>query len=208
MTAPEPPPTRWARASGDKGGYADRFAELVATGGDVEGEARLADALLPRAGRVLDVGAGMGRVTASLRARGHQVVGIEPDAALRDQAERTYPGIALVAADVLAFDPEQLPTDQPRRYDLLVCVGNLLTFLAEDTEREVLTRLGAWCAPEGRLLAGFHLDPRPDAARDYAPEEFVADATATGWRVDLRLGSFDLRPAGAEYATWVLSREV
>ena len=53
-----PPPTRWALAGPDAAaGFGRKFAELVASGQDVDGEARLADTLLPRGGRVLDVGA-------------------------------------------------------------------------------------------------------------------------------------------------------
>lgn len=200
-----PPATRWALARGDKGGYAANFARLVAAGEDVDGEARLADVLLPRGGAVLDVGAGMGRVTAALRARGHRVVGIEPDVALVDQAEATYPGLGLLPLDVLAFDPAALPADAPRRYDLVVLVGNVLTFLAEGTERAVLARVASWLAPGGRVLAGFHLDPRPPAARHWPVEELARDAEAVGLRLVQHHGSYRLEPPDPAYAVVVLA---
>ena len=81
--------TRWERARADEraqgaGGYGAHFARLIAEGVDVEGEARLADALAPREARILDAGSGMGRVGAALAARGHHVVGVDfdPDALL------------------------------------------------------------------------------------------------------------------------------
>ena len=77
-----PPPTRWARAGSENAGYAATFGGLVADGADVDGEARLADALAPRGARILDVGSGMGRVAAALARRGHDVVAVEPDPAL------------------------------------------------------------------------------------------------------------------------------
>lgn len=199
---PAPPPTRWATAGPARGGYAENFARLVADGADVDGEARLADAMLPRGARVLDVGSGMGRVAAALRARGHDVVAVEPDPELVAQSRRTYPDVEVVEADVLALSPDDVGT-----FDLVVAVGNVLVFLAEGTERDVLTRVRSLLAPGGRVLAGYHLRGGPAAARHYPPEELVADAAAAGLRVDQRLGSYELHPANDEYAVWVLSAD-
>lgn len=203
-----PPPTRWARARSAHESYARTFGHLVAEGADVDGEARLADALVPRQARVLDVGSGMGRVAQALVRRGHDVVALEPDAALVAQSRATYPDLDVVAADVLALDADLLAArGRPVEFDLVVCVGNVLVFLAEDTERQVLARLASLLAPGGRVLAGFHLSGAPAGARHYPPEELVADAAAAGLRVDLRAGSYDLRPANDEYAVWLLSRD-
>lgn len=197
------PPTRWSLAGPEAAqGFGRKFAELVATGQDVDGEARLADTLLPRGGRVLDVGAGMGRVTAALTARGHRVVGLEPDGALVEQARATYDGIELLHGDVLELG-EGLLAEQ--LFDLVVVVGNVMVFLAEGTERQVLSLLRSRLAPGGRVLVGFHLVGGPEHARSYPPEEFVADVEASGLRVDARFGSYELHPAGDEYAVWVLS---
>ncbi|MBV9919665.1 MAG: hypothetical protein JOY78_02255, partial [Pseudonocardia sp.] len=88
--------TRWEQARDEEraagqGGYGAHFARLIDEGVDIEGEARLADALAPRGARILDAGSGMGRVGASLVARGHQVVGVDFDAEILDQSRRTYP---------------------------------------------------------------------------------------------------------------------
>lgn len=199
-------PTRWELAGDAVSGYGRRFAQLVAEGADVDGEARLADAMAPRGARILDAGAGMGRVAAALAARGHHVVAAEPDPALVAQAEATYPGLDVVPADILGLTPELLEgRGAPTAFDLIVCVGNVLVFLAEGTERAVLARLRELLAPGGRILAGFHLAGGPDAARRYPPEEFVSDVEAAGLRVDARFGTYELHPPSEEYAVWLLS---
>ncbi len=199
-------PTRWELAGEAVAGYGQRFAQLVAAGVDVEGEARLADAIAPRGARILDAGAGMGRVAAALAARGHQVIAAEPDPALVAQAAATYPGLRVVPTDILALTPELLEAHGgPSAFDVIVCVGNVLVFLAEDTERAVLARLRELLAPGGRILAGFHLVGGPESARRYRPEEFVADAEAAGLLIDARFGTYELHPPSEEYAVWLLS---
>lgn len=200
MTDPSrsPEPTRWARAGASVRFYGETFARLVESGEDVEGEARLADALTPRGARILDVGSGMGRIAAALSARGHSVTAIEPDPALVEQSRRTYPQLEVSEADVLVFETDA-------RFDLVVLVGNVMVYLADGTEREVLTKVRSLLAPRGRALIGFHLSGGPATARAYPVEEFHDDVAAAGLVVDHRFGSYELHPAGEEYAVWVLS---
>lgn len=192
-------PTRW-QESGFSASYGRRFAELVAAGEDVDGEARLADALLPRGARVLDAGAGMGRVAAALLRRGHDVLSIEPDKALVRQARETYPGLPIEERDILSLGPED------GLFDLVVCVGNVVVYLAEGTERAALGAMRDVLGENGRILIGFHLEGRPPNARDYTVAEFEADLSAVGLRVDLRAGSYELHPANDDYGVWILSR--
>jgi len=200
-------PTRWALAAAGTTRYASTFADLVSRGVDVDGEARLADAIAPRGARILDAGSGMGRVAAALASRGHQVVAAEPDPALVEQSLRTYPDLPVVPLDTLSLTPEALTAhDAPTEFDVVVCVGNVMIYLAEDSEVAVLTRLRELLAPGGRILVGFHLTEGPSNARVYLPDEFVADAAKAGLRVDLRAGSYELHPANDEYAVWLLSR--
>ena len=194
------PRTRWELAGDGNRGYGEKFGRLVAEGADVDGEARLADTLVSRGARILDVGSGMGRVSAALVARGHDVVAVEPDAALVAQCRATYPGLEVQHADVLAASLEGT-------FDLVVAVGNVMVFLAPDTERAVLARLRTLLAPGGRVLVGFHPVDGPATARDYPDAEFVADATASGLRVDARFGSYELHPPSHEYAVWLLARD-
>ena len=51
--------------------YAKRWDDMVAEGVDIDGEARLIDAMAPRGARILDAGCGQGRTGAYLHERGH-----------------------------------------------------------------------------------------------------------------------------------------
>lgn len=202
------PPTRWELGGPANEGYGRKFGELVASGEDVDGEARLADTLLPRRGRVLDVGSGMGRVAAALSARGHDVVAVEPDPVLAEQSRRTYPDLEVLPLDARALAADALAHHgRPTSFDLAVLVGNVMVFLAERTEREVLRRVRDLLAPGGRVLVGFHLQGGPPTARRYPADEFVADVEASGLRVRLRAGSYELHPPDDGYGVWVLSRD-
>ncbi|SEL78937.1 class I SAM-dependent methyltransferase [Streptacidiphilus jiangxiensis] len=192
-------PTRWQEA-GASGNFGKRFAELIAAGKDVDGEARLADALLPRGARVLDAGAGMGRVAAALVQREHDVVAIEPDGALVEQARETYPGLPIEERNILDLSPDDGP------FDLVVCVGNVIVYLAEGTERTALAAMRDVLGERGRILVGFHLQDPPPHARVYTAAEFEADVASVGLRVDLRAGSYELHPANDTYGVWILSR--
>lgn len=196
--------TRWEVSANDS--YGPTFDRLVREGADVHGEARLADVLLPRGGTVLDAGSGMGRVAAELSARGHRVTAVEKDPGLVEQSRATYPDLPVLVADLADLTPERL-NDQgaPAAYDLVVAVGNVLVYLAEDTERVVLGNLAALLAEGGRILVGFHPEAGPKGARGYAPEEFVADAEAAGLHVVHRFGTYDLAPPAEDYCVWVLS---
>ena len=62
VSEPEPIPPDPLGADRDRpdSGYAGVFEGLIDRGEDIDGEARLADVLAPRAARILDAGAGMG----------------------------------------------------------------------------------------------------------------------------------------------------
>ena len=197
------PPTRWesTRVGQDWTDYAERFARLHAEGADVDGEARLLDALLPRAASVLDGGCGTGRVTAALHARGHRAVGVDRDAGLVEIARRRYPGARYVCSDLLVLTPELLgAAGAPQVFDLIALPGNVMVFLAPGTERRLLARLLTMCVPGGRLVAGFATD------REYTVGELDDDACATGWRMEGRYATWQLDPFtdGAQWAVTVL----
>ncbi len=195
------PPTRWELAGEANRGYGRHFADSVARGVDVDGEARFLDAMAARGSRILDVGSGMGRVAAALRARGHDVVATEPDAALREQSRATYPDLEVLPHEALALDPDEVGT-----FDVVALVGNVMVYVAEDTERRVLARVRDLLAPEGRAAIGFHLSGVKAGSRAYPADEFVADAAAAGLRVVHRFGSYELHEPNDEYAVWVLAR--
>ncbi|WP_207769257.1 class I SAM-dependent methyltransferase [Nocardioides currus] len=194
------PPTRWELVGEGNRGYGQHFAALVADGADITGEARLADALVPRHARILDVGSGMGRIAAALAARGHDVVATEPDPALREQSRSTYADLPVLPHEALAIPPLE-------PFDLVVVVGNVLVYLGEDTERDVLAHLRSLLAPGGRILAGFELASTKNGSRTYPADEFVADVEAAGLGVVWRFGSYELHPPDDDYAVWVLSAD-
>jgi SAM-dependent methyltransferase len=191
-------PTRWVTETKPDHSqwYVDRFRRLAAEGADLAGEARLLDAMVPPGARILDAGCGTGRVGAALADRGHTVVGVDADPVLVEAARADHPGPTWLVADLAELD---LPGDP---FDAAVVAGNVMTFLAPGTEREVLRRLAAHLRPDGVLVVGFGTD------RGYPVADFDADATATGLRREHRFATWDLRPwrDDADFAVTVLRR--
>ncbi|MGY1807629.1 class I SAM-dependent methyltransferase [Blastococcus sp. SYSU D00669] len=184
----------WVRITqqdpGHSAAYVQRFRDMAAAGADLGGEARLVDALVPRASRILDAGCGPGRVGAVLHAAGHEVVGVDVDPVLIAAAEEDHPGPTWLVGDLAELD---LPARGiPAEFDAIVCAGNVMTFLAPTTRRQVLARLRAHVAPSGRAAIGF------GGGRGYDFAEFLADAAAAGWAQDLLLSTWDLRPFPGE----------
>lgn len=162
--------------------YIERFRAMAAKGTDLDGEARLVDAMAPRGARILDAGCGPGRVGGALHRAGHEVVGVDLDPALVAAAEEDHPGPTWLVADLAELD---LPGDG---FDVIVCAGNVMTFLDPATRRPVLDGFRRHLRADGRAVVGF------GAGRDYGFEEFFADVGAAGLEVQLRLGTWDLRP--------------
>ncbi|MGR7024539.1 class I SAM-dependent methyltransferase [Geodermatophilus sp. URMC 62] len=190
-------PSAWVRMTeadpGHSAAYVERFRRLAAGGTDIVGEARLVDAMLPRAARVLDAGCGPGRVGGHLARAGHDVVGVDVDPVLIAAAEQDHPGPRWLVGDLAELD-------LPDRFDAIVCAGNVVAFLAPSTRREVLRRFRAHLAPSGRAVVGF------GAGRDYAFDDFLADARAAGLEPDLLLSSWHLHPftAASDFLVAVL----
>lgn len=183
-------PTRWEQKTAVNPShstwYVERFRAMAAQGADLAGEARLVDAMVPRGARILDAGSGPGRVGAELAARGHTVVGVDVDPVLIEAAEADHPGSTWLVGDVAELDLPAAGIAEP--FDLIVCAGNVVTFLAPGTEVEVLRRFRAHLAPGGRVVVGF------GAGRGYAFDAFFADAAEAGLEVQLKLSTWDLRP--------------
>ena len=169
--------------------YIERFRNMAAEGRDLDGEARFVDAMVPRGARILDAGCGPGRVGGRLAALGHHVVGVDIDPELIAAAEADHPGATWLAQDLSVLDLAADGISTP--FDVIVSAGNVMTFLDPATRCDVLGRLLAHLAPEGRLVVGFGAD------RGYEFEAFFADAASVGLSDDVRLSSWDLRPFGA-----------
>jgi len=171
--------------------YIERFRTMARDGADLAGEARLIDAMVPRGARILDAGCGAGRVGGRLAALGHRVTGVDLDPELIAAAEQDYPGPDWHVGDLAELE-------LPDRFDVIVCAGNVMTFVAPDTRGEILKRMRAHLGEQGRVVIGFGAD------RGYAFEEFLADAAAAGLTPDVLLGTWDLRPFGPD-ATFLVA---
>lgn len=166
--------------------YVERFRAMVRNGEDIAGESRLADTMAPRGADILDAGCGPGRVGGALWAAGHQVVGIDGDPTLIEAAEHDYPGPRWLVGDLAELDLPARGITAP--FEVIICAGNVMPFLAPSTRGAVLTRLRRHLATDGRIAIGF------GAGRGYPFDDFFDDAAASGLVADLTLSSWDLRP--------------
>lgn len=181
--------------------YVERFRTMAAEGSDLDGEARLVDAMVPPESRILDAGCGPGRTGGALHRRGHDVVGVDVDPVLIEAAEHDHPGPTWLVADLAELDlPSRGVFDG---FDVIVGAGNVMAFLAPSTRRTVLVRLAAHLRGNGRIVVGF------GSGRDYGFEDFRADVAAAGLIIDLELSTWDLRPFTAEsdFMVAVMSKE-
>ena len=189
---------RWftAHGEGHADWYVERFRRMAAEGADLVGEARLVDAMLPRHSRILDAGCGPGRIAGELHARGHEVVGVDVDPALIAAAEVDHPGPQYAVADLASLDLGGEP------FDAAVLAGNVLVFVAPDSEPEVLRRVAAHVRPDGFVITGFGTE------RGYPLEAFDAHSAAAGLVLEHRFATWDLRPwqDGAPWAVTVLRK--
>jgi len=172
--------------------YAERFIKLAAAGHDIDGEARLIDALASRACRILDAGCGTGRVAAALAARGHEVLGVDLDPALIAAGLQQYPGLPLAELDLLSLSPAL------GAFDLIVSAGNVMVYLTPGTERAVLAAMASVLKPGGRAVFGFATD------RSYTVADLDADAAAVGWSLEGRYATWQLDPSLPE-SDWAVS---
>jgi SAM-dependent methyltransferase len=166
--------------------FVERFRRMAAAGEDIVGEARLVDAMLPRRARVLDAGCGGGRVGAFLAAAGHEVVGVDVDPVLIAAAEEDHPGPTWLVGDLATLDLPALGI--PAAFDVVVCAGNVMPFVAPSARGAALRRMRAHVSGAGRAAIGF------GAGRGYEFPDFLDHARGAGWIPDLLLSGWDLRP--------------
>ena len=162
--------------------YVDRFRTLASQGADLEGEARLVDAMVDRGARVLDAGCGTGRLSGALHRRGHQVVAVDADPELVAAAEADHPGPTYVVADLAELELDEPP------FDLVVCAGNVMVFLAPHSEQTVLERLRDHTRPGGRLVIGFRRE------KHYPYSQFNVDLRNAGLSLEHRFATWGLDP--------------
>lgn len=166
--------------------YVERFRAMARAGKDVAGEARLVDAMVSRGARILDAGCGPGRVGGELAQRGHTVVGVDIDPVLIAAAEEDHAGPTWLVGDLVDLDLPARGIAEP--FDIIVCAGNVITFLADGTQSAALARMHAHLATGGRVVVGF------GAGRGYDVKTLLADARQAGLVPDVMLATWDLRP--------------
>src|SRR6185312_1440462 len=153
--------------------YVERFRSMARAGDDLAGEARLVDAMVPRHARILDAGCGTGRLSGYLAGAGHHVVGVDVDPALIEAAKQDHPGPQWLVGDLAELDLPARGIAEP--FDVIVSAGNVMAFLAPSTRGQVLSRLRAHVAPDGRAAIGF------GAYREYEFADFLNDAADAGF---------------------------
>lgn len=204
MSSDTPRP-RWFERRDEAGRheYARRFTDIAARGEDIDGEARFVDAMAGRDSTVLDAGCGSGRVAAALARSGHRAHGIDVDPILIERGHELYPDVPLAVLDLHDATPAALAErGLPGAYDLIVCAGNVLLFLAEDTEERVVRNLAGLLTPGGRMAIGFF------TGREFTHDQLDEHARAAGLRREHRFADWELRPFhdGADWAVSVHTR--
>ncbi len=191
--------SRWAERDDVQRGasYDERWRALAEAGESIHGEADLVMGLLAelgmeRPGRVLDAGCGTGRVAIELDRRCVDVVGIDLDEPMLDEARRKAPELPWVLADLTAARAGD-------DFDVVVMAGNVMIFVSPGTEAVVVANMAAHLRPGGVLVAGFQTGgPRLSAA---AYDRHCADAGLVA--VD-RWATWDREPfAGGDYVVSV-----
>ena len=165
--------------------FVKRFRDMAAAGQDLDGEARLVDAMVPRRSRILDAGCGSGRVGGGARpAPGTTSSGwtsTRCSSRLRSRTTR----VSRLVGDLAELDlaAHGVAAD----FEVVVAAGNVMPFLAPSTRRDVLQRLRNQVAERGRIVVGF------GAGRGYDFGDFLDDARASSLETDLLLAGWSDR---------------
>ena len=129
----------WLTADVPRGSdYDERWVEMARRGQSVHGEANFVSVFQPRT--VLDAGCGTGRVAIELARRGVETVGIDIDRRMLTSAVQKAPHLRWFHADLstcVLVDPD----GHRELFDVIVAAGNVMIFLAEGTEDEVVARM-------------------------------------------------------------------
>ncbi|NUL47502.1 class I SAM-dependent methyltransferase [Cellulosimicrobium funkei] len=190
----------WARMVADdpehSRRYAERWRRLAAEGMDLDGEARLIDAMASRGARILDAGCGTGRVGGYLARRGHRVTGVDLDEHLIEVAAEDHPEADWFVADLERLDAAALKDlGETEPFDLAFSAGNVFGFLSPASRGEVLAHLHALLRDGGRAVIGF------GAGRGYDFADFTHDAGRAGFTVQDRFSTWQLDPFPADAST-------
>ncbi|QNE89542.1 methyltransferase domain-containing protein [Corynebacterium incognita] len=162
--------------------YAQRWKMMQSQGKDIDGEARLIDAMVPRGAKILDAGCGTGRVGGELAARGHEVVGVDIDPILIEHAQHDFPESTWVVGD-LSTDP--IPHGG---FDIAVSAGNVMGFLDPAGREPALRHIFESLRPGGRFVVGY------GAGRGWAFTDFLKLAAKVGFDQQFLSSAWDIQP--------------
>jgi SAM-dependent methyltransferase len=156
--------------------------------------------------RVLELGCGAGRVSRALAEAGFDVVGLESDPGMLEEARaHPHPGLEIVEGDMRAFELSG-------RFDrILIPFTGLYCLPSAEALDACLRGAAAHLAPDGLLAFdaycadGFHAESRPE---DYPDDhlEHVTDVTHEGERLAVYEKSTWDRDAQRVLATYVYRR--
>jgi SAM-dependent methyltransferase len=149
--------TRWERIARETVGddyartYAERFRSMAERGQDVHGEATFVADLIAPPARILDAGCGTGRVAVRLAELGYDVVGVDVDPSMLDEARAAAPDLDWRQGDLATFDLGEL-------FDVVLVAGNTIPLLEPGTLLDACERLGHHLSPGGVVVCGYGLD--------------------------------------------------
>lgn len=156
--------------------------------------------------RVLDAGCGTGRVAIELARRGVTVVGVDLDRSMLESAVEKAPEIEWFRADLSTLVlPHPSRPGRQRRFDIVVCAGNVMIFVQPGSEAMTVERMAAHLIPGGLLICGFQL-----RAGGYGVDQYDADCAAAGLQADERYSSWSRDPwtIDSGYAVFVHSKPI
>jgi len=176
--------------------YDAPYTARAAAGQDIHGEANLVTHLLqenfpsalasePADIHILDAGCGTGRTGIELARRGHQVMGIDLDEVMLQQARAKAPEIPWQLADLATVQLEP-------RFDCIVMAGNVMIYLTPGSEATVLANMRAHLRPGGLLIAGF--ESHPPSWSTLTPTRYAELASAAGLTLLHQWAGWDREP--------------
>ena len=128
------------------------------------------------------------------------MVGVDVDPVLIEAAEQDHPGPTWLVGDLATLDLAAQGVEAA--FDVVVCAGNVVTFVPDDDRRAALDGMARHVADDGRIAIGF------GDHRGYGFDDFRADVAAVGLEVDLELSTWDVRPfrPGSDFMVALLRR--
>jgi SAM-dependent methyltransferase len=120
-----------------------------------------------KAGQILDVACGTGRVTLPLAQAGYTVVGVDSSAEMLALAKRKSASLPHVAGALTWVEADILAYQTERHFDLLLLPYNaLMHFTRPAHQRDLLSHLASLAAPDAQLVLDL-----PNPAVAYAEED-------------------------------------